>query len=71
MLLLKDLESIFLYSTMFDVFCVKISLVCVKYFVHKIGLKESKYLWLKLDLSFFHQKLFPLIFDEFELQILK
>ena len=39
MYLLKDLELIFLYSTMFDVFCVKISLVCVKYFVHNINLK--------------------------------
>ena len=39
MLLLHDLELIFPYSTMSDVFCVKISLVCVKYFVHNINLK--------------------------------
>ena len=39
MLHLNDLELIFLYSTMFDVFCVQILLVCVNYFVHNINLK--------------------------------
>ena len=36
---LTGLEFVSFYSTMFDVFCVKISLVCVKYFVHNINLK--------------------------------
>ena len=39
LLLLTSLEFFFFYSTMFDVFHVKISLVCVKYFVHNINLK--------------------------------
>ena len=39
MLLLNDLELIFLCSTMFDIFCVKISLICVKYFLRNISLK--------------------------------
>ena len=39
MLLFNDLELIFLCSTMFDIFCGKILLVWVKYFVHNIDLK--------------------------------
>ena len=39
MLLFNDLELIFFCSTMFDVFCDKISLVWVKFFVHNIDLK--------------------------------
>ena len=39
MLLLNDLELIFLCRTMFDVFSVKISLICVKYFLRNISLK--------------------------------
>ena len=39
MLLFKYLELNFLYSTMFDIFCVKISLICVKYFLRNISLK--------------------------------
>ena len=42
LLLLTGLEFVFFYSTMFDVFCVKISLVWVKYFVHNINLKKNK-----------------------------
>ena len=61
-LLLNDLTLIFLCSTMFDVFCAKISLVCVKYFVHNINLK---YFWLKLNLSLIHQNHFSHIFSHF------
>ena len=42
-------EIIFLYSTMLDVFCVKISWVWVKQFVHNISLKWNRYLQLELD----------------------
>ena len=43
LLLLTSLEFVFFYSTMFDVFCVKISLICVKCFDHNINLKKNKH----------------------------
>ena len=39
--LLIDLGFVLFYSTMFDVFCVKISLVWFKHFVHIINLKKA------------------------------
>ena len=40
--LLTGLEIVFFCSTMFDIFCIKILLVWVKYFVHNINLKKNK-----------------------------
>ena len=42
LLLLIGLEFVFFYSAIFDVFCVRILLVWVKYFVHNINVKKKQ-----------------------------
>ena len=58
LLLLTSLEFVFFYSTMFDVFCVKISLICVKCFDHNINLKKNKPFLIQLKLALIHQNCF-------------
>ena len=43
LLLLTGMKFAFFHSNMFDVFCDKISLVWVKYFVHNINFKKNKH----------------------------
>ena len=50
---------------MFDVFCVKISLVWVIYFIHNINLKKNKHFLMKLNLAIIHQNCLSLIWEYF------
>ena len=65
--LLTRLELIFFYSTLFDFFCVKISLVRVFFFIHNINLKKNKRFYMKLNLAIIVLKCLSLICAYFSL----